>query len=309
MYIVYVCVSIISDSGDIMIKSMTGFGRCLETINGRDILVEIKSVNHRYYEFSARVPRAYGYLEEKLKSFLQGKIFRGKVDVSVSVYNVSGEDELIEVNRSVARGYIEAMRSANEELGLEDDLTLSRIMRMPDIFNVRKAQEDENVIWNDVKAVAEKALDNFISMRTAEGAKMKEDILSKLDYISELVGKVEERSPIVTENYRKRLFDKLTEILQDKKIEEQRILTEAAIFSEKTAVDEETVRLRSHINQCRQMLESNEAVGRKLDFLIQEFNREANTIGSKGQDIEITKIVVELKSEIEKIREQIQNIE
>lgn len=292
-----------------MIKSMTGFGRCLETINGRDILVEIKSVNHRYYEFSARVPRAYGYLEEKLKSFLQGKIFRGKVDVSVSVYNVSGEDELIEVNRSVARGYIEAMRSANEELGLEDDLTLSRIMRMPDIFNVRKAQEDENVIWNDVKAVAEKALDNFISMRTAEGAKMKEDILSKLDYISELVGKVEERSPIVTENYRKRLFDKLTEILQDKKIEEQRILTEAAIFSEKTAVDEETVRLRSHINQCRQMLESNEAVGRKLDFLIQEFNREANTIGSKGQDIEITKIVVELKSEIEKIREQIQNIE
>lgn len=292
-----------------MIKSMTGFGRCLETINGRDILVEIKSVNHRYYEFSARVPRAYGYLEEKLKSFLQGKIFRGKVDVSVSVYNVSGEDELIEVNRSVARGYIEAMRSANEELGLEDDLTLSRIMRMPDIFNVRKAQEDENVIWNDVKAVAEKALDNFISMRTAEGAKMKEDILSKLDYISELVGRVEERSPIVTENYRKRLFDKLTEILQDKKIEEQRILTEAAIFSEKTAVDEETVRLRSHINQCRQMLESNEAVGRKLDFLIQEFNREANTIGSKGQDIEITKIVVELKSEIEKIREQIQNIE
>lgn len=292
-----------------MIKSMTGFGRCLETINGRDILVEIKSVNHRYYEFSARVPRAYGYLEEKLKSFLQGKIFRGKVDVSVSVYNVSGEDELIEVNRSVARGYIDAMRSANEELGLEDDLTLSRIMRMPDIFNVRKAQEDENVIWNDVKAVAEKALDNFISMRTAEGAKMKEDILSKLDYISELVGKVEERSPIVTENYRKRLFDKLTEILQDKKIEEQRILTEAAIFSEKTAVDEETVRLRSHINQCRQMLESNEAVGRKLDFLIQEFNREANTIGSKGQDIEITKIVVELKSEIEKIREQIQNIE
>lgn len=292
-----------------MIKSMTGFGRCLETINGRDILVEIKSVNHRYYEFSARVPRAYGYLEEKLKSFLQGKIFRGKVDVSVSVYNVSGEDELIEVNRSVARGYIEAMRSANEELGLDDDLTLSRIMRMPDIFNVRKAQEDENVIWNDVKIVAEKALDNFISMRTAEGAKMKEDILSKLDYISELVGKVEERSPIVTENYRKRLFDKLTEILQDKKIEEQRILTEAAIFSEKTAVDEETVRLRSHINQCRQMLDADEAVGRKLDFLIQEFNREANTIGSKGQDIEITKIVVELKSEIEKIREQIQNIE
>lgn len=292
-----------------MIKSMTGFGRCLETVNGRDILVEIKSVNHRYYEFSARIPRAYGYLEEKLKSFLQGKISRGKVDVNVTVYSVNGEDEIIEVNRAVAREYIDALRSANEELGLSDDLTLSRIMRLPDIFNVRKAQEDEDVIWNDVKQVAEKALESFIAMRENEGVKMREDILSRLDYISELVAKVEEKSPEVTENYRKRLYDKLTEILNDKKIDEQRIVTEAAIFSEKTAVDEETVRLKSHIVQCKGLLDSNEAVGRKLDFLIQEFNRESNTIGSKAQDLEITKIVVELKSEIEKIREQIQNIE
>lgn len=292
-----------------MIKSMTGFGRCLETVNGRDILVEIKSVNHRYYEFSARVPRAYGFLEEKMKTFLQGRISRGKVDVGITVYNLNGEDEIIEVNKEVAKEYITALRGANEELGLTDDLTLSRIMRLPDIFNVRKAQEDEEVVWNDVKQVAEKALDNFIAMREKEGVKMKEDILSRLDYITELVGKVEERSPVVTENYRKRLFDKLTEILEDKKIDEQRIITEAAIFSEKTAVDEETVRLRSHIAQCRELLNSDEAVGRKLDFLIQEFNRESNTIGSKGQDIDITKIVVELKSEIEKIREQIQNIE
>lgn len=292
-----------------MIKSMTGFGRCLETVNGRDILVEIKSVNHRYYEFSARVPRAYGYLEEKLKSFLQGKISRGKVDVNVTVYSVNGEDEVIEVNRAVANGYINALRAANEEFGLSDDLTLSKIMRLPDVFNVKKAQEDEDVIWNDVKVVAEKALDSFIAMRVNEGAKMKEDILSRLDYISELVAKVEVKSPEVTENYRRRLYDKLTEILADKKIEEQRIVTEAAIFSEKTAVDEETVRLKSHIVQCREMLESTEAVGRKLDFLIQEFNRESNTIGSKAQDLEITKIVVELKSEIEKIREQVQNIE
>lgn len=292
-----------------MIKSMTGFGRCLETVNGRDILVEIKSVNHRYYEFSARVPRAYGFLEEKMKTFLQGRISRGKVDVGITVYNLNGEDEIIEVNKEVAKEYITALRGANEELGLTDDLTLSRIMRLPDIFNVRKAQEDEDVVWNDVKQVAEKALDNFIAMREKEGIKMKEDILSRLDYITELVGKVEERSPVVTENYRKRLFDKLTEILEDKKIDEQRIITEAAIFSEKTAVDEETVRLRSHIAQCRELLNSDEAVGRKLDFLIQEFNRESNTIGSKGQDIDITKIVVELKSEIEKIREQIQNIE
>ena len=292
-----------------MIKSMTGFGRCLETVNGRDILVEIKSVNHRYYEFSARVPRAYGYLEEKLKSFLQGKISRGKVDVNVTVYSVNGEDEVIEVNRAVANGYINALRAANEEFGLSDDLTLSKIMRLPDVFNVKKAQEDEDVIWNDVKVVAEKALDSFIAMRVNEGSKMKEDILSRLSYISELVAKVEVKSPEVTENYRRRLYDKLTEILADKKIDEQRIVTEAAIFSEKTAVDEETVRLKSHIVQCREMLNSTEAVGRKLDFLIQEFNRESNTIGSKAQDLEITKIVVELKSEIEKIREQVQNIE
>lgn len=292
-----------------MIKSMTGFGRCLETVNGRDILVEIKSVNHRYYEFSARVPRAYGYLEEKLKSFLQGRVSRGKVDVNVTVYSVNGEDEVIEVNKAVASGYINALRSANEELGLSDDLTLSRIMRLPDVFNVKKAQEDEDVIWNDVKVVAEKALDSFIAMRVNEGAKMREDILSRLDYISQLVAKVEEKSPEVTENYRRRLYDKLTEILADKKIDEQRIVTEAAIFSEKTAVDEETVRLKSHIVQCREMLDATEAVGRKMDFLIQEFNRESNTIGSKAQDLEITKIVVELKSEIEKIREQVQNIE
>lgn len=292
-----------------MIKSMTGFGRCLETVGGKDILVEIKSVNHRYYEFSARVPRAYGYLEEKLKGFLQGRISRGKVEVGVTVYNASAENESIEVNRDVAKQYISALRSANEELGLTDDLTLSKLMRLPDIFNVRKAEDDEDAVWESVKTVAGKALDNFIAMREAEGRKMRDDVLSRLEYITELVGKIEQKSPETTEKYRKRLYDKLIDILNDKNIDEQRIVTEAAIFSEKTAVDEETVRLRSHIHQCRELLDSDEAVGRKLDFLIQEFNREANTIGSKAQDIEITKIVVELKSEIEKIREQIQNIE
>lgn len=292
-----------------MIKSMTGFGRCLETVGGKDILVEIKSVNHRYYEFSARVPRAYGYLEEKLKGFLQGRISRGKVEVGVTVYNASAENESIEVNRDVAKQYISALRSANEELGLTDDLTLSKLMRLPDIFNVRKAEDDEDAVWESVKTVAGKALDNFIAMREAEGRKMRDDVLSRLEYITELVGKIEQKSPETTEKYRKRLYDKLSDILNDKNIDEQRIVTEAAIFSEKTAVDEETVRLRSHIHQCRELLDSDEAVGRKLDFLIQEFNREANTIGSKAQDVEITKIVVELKSEIEKIREQIQNIE
>lgn len=288
---------------------MTGFGRCLESVDGKTIIVEIKSVNHRYYEFSSRVPRSCGYLDEKLKSFIQGKVSRGKVEVGVSIQSDGVSDERIEVNSEVAKGYITALRSANEELGLEDDLTLSRIMRLPDIFDVKKIEEDEETVWNEVKSVAEKALERFIAMREAEGAKMRDDILSRLDYITELVEKIEKKSPETTEKYRKKLFDKISEVLKDTNVDEQRILTEAAIFSEKTAVDEETVRLRSHINQCREMLSMNEAVGRKLDFLIQEFNREANTIGSKCQDIEITKVVVDLKSEIEKIREQVQNIE
>ncbi len=288
---------------------MTGFGRCLESVDGKTIIVEIKSVNHRYFEFSSRVPRSCGYLDEKLKSFIQGKVSRGKIDVGVSIQSDGVSDEKIEVNSEVAKGYITALRSANEELGLEDDLTLSRIMRLPDIFDVKKIEEDEETVWNEVKSVAEKALERFIAMREAEGEKMREDILSRLDYITELVEKIEKKSPETTEKYRKKLFDKISEVLKDTNVDEQRILTEAAIFSEKTAVDEETVRLRSHINQCREMLSMNEAVGRKLDFLIQEFNREANTIGSKCQDIEITKVVVDLKSEIEKIREQVQNIE
>lgn len=278
-------------------------------MDGKTIIVEIKSVNHRYYEFSSRVPRSCGYLDEKLKSFIQGKVSRGKIDVGVSIQSDGVSDERIEVNSEVAKGYITALRSANEKLGLEDDLTLSRIMRLPDIFDVKKIEEDEETVWNEVKTVAEKALERFIAMREAEGAKMRDDILSRLDYITELVEKIEKKSPETTEKYRKKLFDKISEVLKDTNVDEQRILTEAAIFSEKTAVDEETVRLRSHINQCREMLSMNEAVGRKLDFLIQEFNREANTIGSKCQDIEITKVVVDLKSEIEKIREQVQNIE
>lgn len=292
-----------------MIKSMTGFGRAEETIGGRDIVVEIRSVNHRYYEFSARVPRAYGYLEEKLKNYINGKISRGKVEVSVSIASADCGDSLIEVNIGTAKGYINALRTANEELGLTDDLTLSRLMRLPDIFTVKKASEDEEVIWNDVRIAADTAADRFILMRETEGAKMREDILERADLIEQLVSEVERLSPLSAENYRNKLYSRLCEVLEDKNIDEQRLVAEAAIFADKTAVAEETVRLRSHIRQLRSMLELSEPVGRKLDFLIQEFNREANTIGSKAQDIAITKLVVELKSEIEKIREQIQNIE
>ncbi len=292
-----------------MIKSMTGFGRAEEVLNGRDILVEIRSVNHRYYEFSSRIPRAYGYIEEKLKSLLNGRIARGKTEVSVTVSSVEGKEAVIEVNEAIASGYVDALRKANEKLGLTDDITLSQMMRLPDIFTVRKVQDDEDQVWQDVKAVTEKALDNFVRMRETEGVRMKEDFLFRLENIEKMVSDVEVRSPEVNAAYRDRLYNKIKEVLADKNVDESRLLTEAAIFADKTAVDEETVRLRSHINQFRSMLELDEPVGRKLDFLIQEFNREANTIGSKAQDAKITKTVVELKSEIEKIREQIQNIE
>ncbi|MCC8191902.1 MAG: YicC family protein [Ruminococcus sp.] len=292
-----------------MLKSMTGFGRMQEVINNREILVEIKAVNHRYYEFNSRVPRAYGYLDEKLKGFLKGSVSRGKIEVSVSIFNQEGTDAEIEINRSMARGYVAALRSVSDELDLKDDLSLSSLLRLQDIFTVVKTADDEEAIWQDVKCVASEALDKFIAMRQAEGEKMYEDISSRLDYIEKEVGKIEERSPKVTELYREKLYTKIKEIVADRNVDDARVLTEAALFSEKTAVDEETVRLRSHISQYRSLLLSEEPVGRKLDFLTQEMNREVNTIGSKGQDLEITKIVVELKSEIEKIREQIQNIE
>lgn len=292
-----------------MIKSMTGFGRGHEILNGRDITVEIRAVNHRYYEFSCRIPRSMGFIEEKLKSLLNGKISRGKVEVSVLISNTDALDEKVSINREVVRDYITALRSVQEELSLNDDLSLSHIMRIPDAFTVVKEEADEEQLWGDIKTVAEQALGKFITMREAEGERMKADLLARLDTIEGWVGVVEERSPIIVEEYRKKLFDRMTEVLNGANVDESRILLEAGIFSEKTAVDEETVRLRSHIAQFRTMLCGEEPVGRKLDFLVQEMNRETNTIGSKVQDIEVTRLVVDQKSEIEKIREQIQNIE
>lgn len=292
-----------------MIKSMTGFGRGHEVLNGRDITVEIRAVNHRYYEFSCRLPRAYSFAEEKLKALLQGKISRGKIEVSVLIQNVTAVSEKITANKEVIAEYVAALREIQGELSLEDDLTLSSVMRLPDAFTVVKAEADEEQMWEDVKSVTEEALARFIEMRETEGERMKADISGRLDTIESNVAIVEERSPMIVEAYRKRLYDKMCEVLEGKVPDENRILLEAGIFSEKTAVDEETVRLRSHIAQFREMLESGEPVGRKLDFLVQEMNRETNTIGSKVQDIEVTRIVVDQKSEIEKIREQIQNIE
>lgn len=292
-----------------MLRSMTGYGRSQKMVGGRDILVEIRAVNHRYFEFSARVPRVYGYLEEKMKSFVQSRVSRGKIDVNVTVFTVEGQDAVVELNKSLAQGYLGALRSASDEFQLKDDLSLSVLSRFPDIFSVRKAPEDEEVIWEAVKTVAEEALERFVLMREKEGEKMYQDISGRLDTIEGWVGDVEKLSPETTKAYRERLYAKLSEVLEGNGIDENRILTEAAVFSERVAVDEETVRLRSHLHQYRSLLDAGEPVGRKLDFLTQEVNREINTIGSKAQDLAITRIVVDLKSEVEKIREQIQNIE
>ena len=292
-----------------MLKSMTGYGRAQKILNGRDITVEIRSVNHRYYEYTSRIPRTYSYIGEKLKALLKTGISRGKVDVAVTINNIEGKDSEIAVNKNIAEGYVSALRGISDELGLKDDLTLSNLIKLPDIFNIQKTPDDEEMVWNDVYEVTNEALEKFIDMRAVEGKLLGENIIEKADYILEMVEKVEELSPQTVENYRNRLYKKLSEVLEDKNIDDQRILTEAAVFSEKIAVDEETVRLRSHISQLKTILESDEAVGRKLDFVVQEINREVNTIGSKAQDLNVTKIVVEMKSEIEKIREQIQNIE
>ena len=298
-----------------MPKSMTGYGRAQRLSDGRDVLVEIRAVNHRYYEFSARLPRTCMYLEEKLKTFLNGKIARGKVEVSVTITRPDGKDAQIAVNRSVAEGYVNALRMLNEEMGengglwLNDDITLSSLLRLPDVFTVTKEQDDENAVWAVVSEAATEALESFLSMRKAEGERLANDLLGKLSGLEAMLEKIEAIEPGVAESYRQKLLAKLTELLGDTNIDEQRILTETAIFAEKTAIDEETVRLHSHIAQFRTLIASDEPVGRKLDFLVQEMNREVNTIGSKAQDLSITRLVVDMKSEIEKIREQIQNIE
>ncbi len=292
-----------------MIKSMTGYGRSEQIIDGRDILFEIKSVNHRFFEFSARVPRVYGYLEEKIKSYLQQKISRGKVDVGVTILTLEGTNAEVEINHDLTRSYVEALRELTDKFDLKDDLSLSSISRFSDIFTVRKSVEDENVIWDCVRQVADEAVAAFLAMRETEGQRLKEDILGRLDYIETQVRRVEERSPETVKEYYNRLYQKMTEVLGDNRFDEQRIITEAAIFADKVAVNEETVRLHSHLDQFREILNAGGPMGRKLDFLVQEVNREVNTIGSKAQDTDIARIVVDVKAEIEKIREQIQNIE
>ena len=288
---------------------MTGFGRDHRIIEGREYLVEIRSVNSRYYEFNAKLPRQYMFLEEKLKSLVKAGISRGKVEVSLSIYNIGTSETSVTVNEGVVENYLNVLRAAGDKFGLTDDLTVSTIFRMTDAFSVIRAEADEDKIWAAVKETAEAALAKFIQMREKEGAKMKEDILEKLSNVEKMTDKVCEYAPETVTAYREKLFAKMQEILENKQIDEQRILLEAGIYAEKIAVDEETVRLKSHFVQFRDMMNADDPIGRKLDFLVQEINREVNTTGSKAQDLRVTRLVVDMKSEIEKIREQIQNIE
>ncbi|MBR3768456.1 MAG: YicC family protein [Clostridia bacterium] len=292
-----------------MVKSMTGYGRAVETIGSMTITVEIKSVNHRFFEFTPKVYRAYSFLEEKLKAFLQQYISRGKVDLYIQIETDDVEDSIVQVNHSLVSGYINAFKEISERYDLEMDDAFEMLVGRSDIFTVRKAPADEEAIWESVSKVVKSAVDAFIDMRCVEGEKLKNDILFRADSILENVSFVESRSPETVKEYNEKLKNRMVELLGDANVDEQRLLTEAAIFADKIAVAEETVRLRSHIDQLRQFFESDEPIGRKLDFLVQEINREANTIGSKASDIEIARRVIDIKSDVEKIREQIQNIE
>ena len=292
-----------------MIRSMTGYGRDQQLLHGRSITVEIRSVNHRYFEFSCRAPRGCAFLEDRLKRALQSAISRGKVEVALTLQTVESRNTSVAVDHALAGQYIPALRALGEESALPDDLTLSTVCRLPDIFTLCRGEEDEEELAADVLSVLQKALEQFVAMRETEGERLKADVLSRLLTMEEHLSFVEERSPQTVAEYRARLTAKLTELLNGAVPDENRILTEVGIIADRLAVDEETVRLRSHFAQLRKILESTEPVGRKLDFLVQEMNRETNTIGSKCSDTAIAGHVVEMKSELEKIREQIQNIE
>lgn len=292
-----------------MIYSMTGYGRASEVRDGREITVELRSVNARYFEYTSRVPRSCAFLDSRLKTLLNSRIARGKVELSLTVQNTEASDTAVTVDMNLARSYQQALRDLSEGLGIKNDVTVSLLARFPDVLVTQQAQVDPEQLWNDVSDVAAVALENFMEMRGIEGEKMLTDISSRLNTVEECVDRVETLSAGRVEKYTQRLYERLKVILEDRSIDDARVLSEAAIFGDKTAVDEETVRLRSHIAQYREILGSNQPVGRKLDFLTQELNREANTIGSKCQDLDIARIVVDMKAEIEKIREQIQNLE
>lgn len=292
-----------------MVLSMTGYGRAGALLHGRDIKVELRSVNARFFEYSSRLPRSCAFMEDKLKQLVASRVSRGKVELSLSLQTVTAADTVVTVNWQLAQGYRTALNAMSERMDLKNDVTVGMLARFPDVLTQTAAPTNEEELWQDVQSVAGQALDAFVAMRATEGEKLKEDVSGRLTTIEALVAQIEKHSAGRVQAYSEKLYARLQELLGDRNIDEARLVTEAAIFADKTAIDEETVRLHSHVGQYREILELNEPIGRKLDFLTQELNRESNTIGSKCQDVAITRLVVELKSEIEKIREQIQNIE
>lgn len=292
-----------------MIKSMTGFGRAVQEIDGYIITVELKSVNHRYFEFSLRIPRQYGFLDDKIKSFVNAKVSRGKVECFVSIEALNTDSAEVVVNNTLASAYVHALEELASTYSLKEDFGASTISRFQDVLIVKKAEEDEEKLWSYVKNVADEAIEKFIAMRAVEGEKMKNDIESRGRYILDCVAFIEERSPQTVKEYNDKLIERVHELIGDVTLDEARVIQEVAIYADKVAVAEETVRLRSHIDQLNAFIHSDEPVGRKMDFLVQEINRETNTIGSKANDVSIARKVVDIKAEVEKIREQIQNIE
>ena len=292
-----------------MIKSMTGYGRAVETVNGREFTVELRSVNNRYLDCTVKMPRSVSFAEEAVKQAVKQSVSRGKVDVFITIKSENSDDTKITLNTSVLEGYLSAMHRMVDEFGVRDDISVSTVSRLPEVFSVEKPEVDEDQLKSDLMSVVEKALAGYDAMRTTEGAALDADLRSRGNTILELVAQVEAGNSQTVIDYRTRLENKLKEVLANTSIDESRILTEAAIFADKVAVDEETVRLRSHLQQMNTMLTAGGAMGRKLDFLLQEMNREANTIGSKCTDVRLARIVVDIKAELEKIREQTQNIE
>ena len=292
-----------------MLKSMTGYGRQEKLIDGKKILVEVRSVNQRFTDYNIKQPRNMGYLEEKVRNFASEKITRGKVDIYISVESYDETDKEIYLNTALAKNYIDVLKQLRDEFDLKDDISVMKVAEFTEIFKTERKEEDQEQVWSQVKEVMAEAMEAFISMREREGERIEKDLVERVEYMKTLAAQVDERSPQTVEEYRDRLYSKIKELLEDRDIDESRILTEVAIFSDKIAVNEETVRLGSHFEEFYNIINSGEPAGRKLDFLIQEINREVNTIGSKAQDIEIAKTVVTLKGEIEKLREQIQNIE
>ena len=292
-----------------VIKSMTGYGRAVETVNGREFSVELRSVNNRYLDCGIKMPRSLSFAEETVKQAVKASVSRGKVDVFISMRSENGVDAKVTLNKGMVEGYLAAMREMVSEFEVKDDISVSLLSRMNEVFTVEKPEVDEEQLLQDLMSVVDKALQGYDAMRTAEGAALEKDLRSRGATIEELVSKVEAGNAQTVIDYRTRLENKLREVLANTSIDESRILTEAAIFADKVAVDEETVRLRSHLQQMYAMLSAGGAVGRKMDFLLQEMNREANTIGSKCSDVALARVVVDIKAELEQIREQNQNIE